>query len=185
MIRLTHARDRDHSLHKTDVGGVVLGLRTEYAAAEAYEELQQRLGDAMTGALVQQMVTGGVEAMIGATEQPTFGHVIAYGAGGTLVELLGDIAFRLHPLTDVDAKAMVDEVRFSKLLRGVRGSAPMDVAAIRDALLRLSALLTLCPEIRELDINPLKVLEHGVVALDARVRIEAVVPAPPSRRITY
>jgi acetyl coenzyme A synthetase (ADP forming)-like protein len=172
-------------LHKTDVGGVVLGIQTECAAAQAYAELQERLGDAMTGALVQQMVTGGVEAMIGATEQPTFGHVLAYGAGGTLVELLGDVAFRLHPLTDVDAKAMVDEVRFTKLLRGFRGSAPMDVAAIRDALLRLSALLTLCPEIRELDINPLKVMEHGVVALDARVRVETIVPEPPSRRIAY
>jgi acyl-CoA synthetase (NDP forming) len=147
--------------------------------------LHRRLGEAMTGALVQQMIEGGVEAMIGATEQATFGHVLAYGAGGTLVELLGDVAFGLQPLTDTDADAIVEEVRFTKLLRGFRGSAPADIAAVKDALLRLSTLLTLCPEIREIDINPLKVHEHGVVALDARVRVEAIVPVPASRRITY
>lgn len=172
-------------LHKTEAGGVALNLATECAAREAYVDLQQRLGGAMTGALVQQMVQGGGEAMIGATEQPTFGHVLVYGAGGTLVELLGDVAFRLQPLADADAEAMVEEVRFTKLLRGFRGSAPLDVVAVKDALLRLSALLTLCPEIREVDINPLKVLEHGVVALDARVQVEAIVPGPPSRRIVY
>ncbi|HEY6137697.1 MAG TPA: GNAT family N-acetyltransferase [Thermoanaerobaculia bacterium] len=172
-------------LHKTESGGVVLNLASECAVREAYVNLQERLGDAMTGALVQQMVDGGVEAMIGAAEQPTFGHVLAYGAGGTLIELLADVAFRLHPLTDIDAERQVEEVRFTKLLRGFRGSAPLDVAAVSDALLRLSALLTLCPEIREIDINPLKVREHGVIALDARVRVEAIVPPPASRRIAY
>lgn len=172
-------------LHKTEAGGVMLNIRSECAAADAYAELKERLGDAMTGALVQQMVEGGVEAMIGATEQPTFGHVVAYGAGGTLVELLGDLAFRLHPLTDADAAAMIEEVRFTKLLRGFRGAPPADVAALQDALLRLSTLLTFCPEIREIDINPLKVREHGVIALDARVRVEAIEPPPASRRIAY
>ncbi|HEV7240718.1 MAG TPA: GNAT family N-acetyltransferase [Thermoanaerobaculia bacterium] len=172
-------------LHKTEAGGVVLNLTSEDAVRQAYLDLHRRLGEAMTGALVQQMIEGGVEAMIGATEQPTFGHVLAYGAGGTLVELLGDVAFRLQPLTDTDADAMVEEVRFTKLLRGFRGSDPADIAAVKDALLRLSTLLTLCPEIREIDINPLKVHEHGVVALDARVRVEAIVPVPASRRITY
>ena len=172
-------------LHKTEAGGVVVNLTSECAVREAYVDMHERLGKAMTGALVQQMVEGGVEAMIGATEQPTFGHVLAYGAGGTLIELLGDVAFRLQPLTDTDADAMVEEVRFTKLLRGFRGSAPMDIAAVKDALLRLSALLTLCPEIREVDINPLNVHERGVVALDARVRVETIVPPPASRRIAY
>lgn len=172
-------------LHKTEAGGVVVNLTSECAVREAYAGMHERLGNAMTGALVQQMVEGGVEAMIGATEQPTFGHVLAYGAGGTLIELLGDVAFRLQPLTDTDAGAMVEEVRFTRLLRGFRGSASLDSAAVKDALLRLSALLTLCPEIREVDINPLKVQEHGVVALDARVRVERRVPPPASRRIAY
>jgi succinyl-CoA synthetase beta subunit len=73
----------------------------------------------------------------------------------------------------------------AKLLAGIRGATPSDVPALRDAILRLSAVITICPEIRELDINPLKVLAHGVIALDARIRVERLVPAPPSRRITY
>lgn len=80
---------------------------------------------------------------------------------------------------------MIDQVRYSKLLRGFRGAPPADIAALREAILRVSLLLQLCPEIRELDVNPLKVMEHGVVAVDARVRVAPVVPAPPSRRVAY
>jgi len=80
---------------------------------------------------------------------------------------------------------MIEQARYSKLLHGFRGAPPADIAALRDAILRLSALLQVCPEIRELDVNPLRVLEHGVVAVDARVRVAPVVPAPPSRRVTY
>ncbi len=172
-------------LHKTDVGRVRLGLTEPRAIVEAFDEMKSRLGDRMTGAVVQQMIEGGVEVMLGATEDPTFGHIVAYGAGGTLVEVLADVAFRIHPLTDVDATDMIEQARYSKLLRGFRGAPPADVAALRDAILRLSALLQVCPEIRELDVNPLKVLEHGVVAVDARVRVAPVVPAPPSRRVSY
>jgi len=147
--------------------------------------LESRLGDAMTGGLVQQMVPGGVEVMLGATQDPTFGHVVAFGAGGTLVEVLSDVAFRIHPLSDVDAEDMVAEVRTARLLRGVRGAKPADVATLHDILMRLSALIEICPEIRELDINPLKVLEQGAIVVDARVRLEAIVPGPPSRRVAY
>jgi acetyl coenzyme A synthetase (ADP forming)-like protein len=172
-------------LHKTDVGGVRLGLTEPKAVVEAFDDMKTRLGDRMTGAIVQQMVEGGVEVMIGATEDPTFGHIVAYGAGGTLVEVLADVAFRIHPLTDVDATDMIEQARYSKLLHGFRGAPRADVAALRDAILRLSALLQVCPEIRELDVNPLKVREHGIVAVDARVRVAPVVPPPPSRRVTY
>ncbi len=172
-------------LHKSDVGGVRLGLTEPRAIVEAFQEMKSRLGDRMTGAVVQQMAGGGVEVMLGATEDPTFGHIVAYGAGGTLVEVLADVVFRIHPLTDTDAADMIEQARYSKLLRGFRGAPPADVAALRDAILRLSALLQLCPEIRELDVNPLKVLEHGVVAVDARVRVAPFVPAPPSRRVAY
>jgi Acyl-CoA synthetase (NDP forming) len=172
-------------LHKSDRGGVRLSLENECAVRDAFLEMKGRLGDDMTGAFLQPMVPGGVEVMLGATDDPAFGHVLAFGAGGTLVELLADVALRLHPLSTIDAEDMISETRISKLLAGVRGAAPSDVPALRDAVMRLSAMLDICPEIRELDVNPLKVLEKGVVALDARVRVERAVPAPPSRRIAY
>jgi acetyl coenzyme A synthetase (ADP forming)-like protein len=172
-------------LHKTEKGAVVLNLQDEREVREAYVDLQERLGDSMTEAVVQQMVRGGVEVMLGVTEQPTFGHVIAYGAGGTLVELLSDVALRIHPLTDVDAADMIADVRWSKLLEGFRGAPPSDIATLREIILRLSELVSICPEIRELDINPLTVLEQSAMVVDARVRVERVVPGPPSRRIAY
>ena len=171
-------------LHKTEAGAVRLNL-DECAAAQAFQDFEGRLGNAMTGALVQEMVTEGVEVMIGVTDDPTFGHVVAYGAGGTLIELLRDVTFRLHPISDAMVDAMVDEARITKLVRGFRGAKPGDVAALKQALLRVSALLGICPEIRELDINPLKVLEHGVMAVDARVRVEPLKESAPSRRVTY
>ena len=172
-------------LHKTDSGAVVLNLQDEREVRVAYEELAARLDDRMSGVLVQRMIEGGVEVMLGATEDATFGHVVAYGAGGTLVELLSDVAFRIHPLNDVDVEDMIDEVRWSRLLQGFRGAPACDVAALKDVIQRLSELLRLCPEIRDLDINPLKVLPRGAIAVDARVRMEAVVPRAPSRRIAY
>jgi acetyl coenzyme A synthetase (ADP forming)-like protein len=174
-----------NALHKTDVGGVKLSLQNEAAVREAFEEMQSRLGDATNSATVQKMITGGVEVMAGAIEEPTFGHAIAYGAGGTLVDLLSDVAFRIQPLTDVDAEDLVNEVRCTKLLRGYRGSAPIDEQPLRDVLLRLSVIVDICPEIREIDINPLKMTSEGAIAVDARVRVEPVVPGVPSRRITY
>lgn len=172
-------------LHKSDVGGVRLGLAHEYAVASAYEDLAASLGDAMTGAIIQPMVTGGVEMMLGATDQPSFGHVVACGAGGTLVELLGDVAFRVHPLSDRDAREMLEQVRCTKLLSGYRGKPAADADALREAILRLSALLDICPEIREIDLNPLKVMELGVSAVDARIRVEPIVAGTASRRIAY
>jgi acetyl coenzyme A synthetase (ADP forming)-like protein len=172
-------------LHKSDVGGVRLGLTHESAVVTAYEELAAALGKTMTGAVIQPMVADGVEMMLGATDQPSFGHVIACGAGGILVELLGDVAFRVHPLNDRDARELLDEVRCSRLLNGYRGKPAADADAMRDAILRLSALLDVCPEIREIDLNPLKVLKHGVSAVDARIRVEPIVTAAASRRIAY
>lgn len=172
-------------LHKSDVGGVILALQDEPSVARAFRELQEKLGETMTGAIVQPMASGGVEVMVGVTEHPTFGHVVAYGAGGTLVELLSDVAFRIHPLTDLDAHDMIAEAKCSKLLAGFRGTPPADRAAVNEILMRVSALLDVCPEIRELDINPLKVFERGAMVVDARINVQAIVPGPPSRRVAY
>lgn len=172
-------------LHKSDVGGVRIGLENAAVTGAAFDDMKQRIGDAMTGAIVQKMVGRGVEVMVGATTDPSFGHIVAYGAGGTLVELLSDVAFRIHPLTDEDVDEMIAQARVSKLLRGVRGAAPADQRALEQLIERVSELLEICPEIRELDINPVMVLEHGAVAVDARVRVEAIVPGPPSRRVSY
>jgi len=130
------------------------------------------------------MVAGGVEMLVGATCDPNFGPVMACGTGGTLVELFSDVALRLHPLTDIDAAEMINELRGAPLLRGYRGQPAADETALRDVLLRLSALIEACPEILELDINPLKVLPSGACAVDARIRVGQMVPSP-SRRVTY
>jgi acyl-CoA synthetase (NDP forming) len=172
-------------LHKTDVGGVRLALITEYSVCAAFDELKSALGEMMTGAIVQRMVSGGVEMMLGATYQPAFGHVVACGAGGTLVEFLADVAFRIQPLTDTDAEDLVSGLRSARLLRGYRGSGPADSAALLDAIQRLSALLEICPEIQEIDLNPLKVLAQGVSALDARIRVAPIAVTMPSRRVAY
>jgi acetyl coenzyme A synthetase (ADP forming)-like protein len=171
-------------VHKTDVGGIALGLTGEEAVRRAYRDMQQRLGSAMSGVIVQAMVPGGVEVLVGATFDPSFGPVIACGTGGTLVELFSDVVVRLHPLTDVDVAEMVNEMRGAPLLRGYRGAPVADEAALHDVLLRISALIDACPGIQELDINPLKVLPTGACALDARIRVGHI-SRPPSRRVTY
>ncbi len=131
------------------------------------------LGDRAEGLLVQPMVSGGAEMMLGAINDPVFGHVVVCGTGGTLIELLADSACRLHPLTDVDAREMVGTLKGAQLLRGFRGADPCDEQAFVDSILRLSALISICPEIQELDVNPLMVLAHGVSAVDVRVRVAA------------
>jgi acetyl coenzyme A synthetase (ADP forming)-like protein len=171
-------------LHKSDLGGVKLSITRADEVRETFEEFAAKFGRGLSGALVQKMIPGGVEVMVGGVYQPTFGHVLLYGAGGTLVELLSDVAFRIHPVTDVDIEDMLDEVRFTKLLRGFRGSVAFE-AGVRDVLMRLSQLLQVCPEIQEMDINPLKVLATEVVAVDTRVRVAKQEAAKPSRRIAY
>lgn len=172
-------------VHKTEVGGVKLDLEDAAAVREAFRELVKRLGPAMSEALIQTQVPGGVEVIVGATFDPTFGPLVLYGSGGTLVELVSDVSFRLHPLTDTDVAAMLAEVRGTARLRGWRGAPPADEAALRQSILRVSALLASCPEVREMDLNPVKVLEKGVSVVDARVRVDRRPTAAPSRRIAY
>ncbi len=158
-------------LHKTEHKAVRLNLATKSAVRLAALELTAALGDRLDGLLVQRMVAGGAEMMIGAINDATFGHVVVCGSGGVLVDLLADSACRLHPVTDHDASEMVESLKGVRLLRGFRGAEPADEAAFRDAIHRVSALAGLCPEIQELDLNPVKVLPGGVSAVDVLVRV--------------
>lgn len=158
-------------LHKTEMGGVILNIKDDQSLERAYTDLARRLGAQMTGVLVQQKVSKGTEILIGATLDETFGHTVAYGLGGTLVDLIQDVALRLAPLTKSDISDMLDEVRGTKLLRGYRGAPPADEAKVCEILARLSILLEICPEIEEVDFNPVIVLEHGAIVVDARIRV--------------
>ncbi len=158
-------------LHKTEHRALRLNLDTKAAVRAAACELTKALGDRMDGLLVQHMVSGGAEMMVGAINDATFGHVVVCGSGGVLVDLLADSSCRLHPVTDRDAREMVESLKGVRLLRGFRGAEPADEAAFREAILRISALVGLCPEIQELDLNPIKVLPGGVSAIDVRVRV--------------
>jgi acetyl coenzyme A synthetase (ADP forming)-like protein len=158
-------------LHKTEHKAVQLNLQNRLAVRAAAASLTEGLGDKMDGLLVQRMVPGGAEMMLGAINDPTFGHVVVCGSGGVMIELLADSACRLHPVTDRDAAEMVGALKGVRLLRGFRGNAPADEGAFREAVLRISALVEICPEIQELDVNPLSVLSDGVSALDVRIRV--------------
>jgi acetyl coenzyme A synthetase (ADP forming)-like protein len=172
-------------VHKTEAGAVVLRLADEAAVRAAWRDLRARLGEVMTGALVQEMVTGGVEMLAGGMEDTTFGPVVACALGGTLTEILSDAQFRLCPLAEEEARDMIASLRGAAILRGARGAPPADTAALEAALLRLSALLQWCPEIREIEINPFLVLPRGARAVDARVRVEPQGARLPVRRLRY
>lgn len=172
-------------LHKTERQAVRLNLDSEQAVRHAALDFEERFRGELTGLLVQQMVTGGVEMLVGALHDPTFGPLVVCGSGGVLVDLLADSAFRIHPVTTEDAAEMIAEIRGARLLRGYRGAPPADEAALRDVVLRVSALLSMCPEIQELDLNPVKVLASGACAIDARTRIERFAPRRQGRRVEY
>jgi acetyl coenzyme A synthetase (ADP forming)-like protein len=163
------------ALHKSDVGGIVLGVSGAEAVGDAFDQVTSVVDDA-TAALVQEYVPDGHEVIIGMTEDPSFGPLIAFGLGGVFVELIGDVAFRIHPLTDVDANEMISEVRSARLLDGYRGGPAGDVEALREMLLRVSTLVDVLPEIVEMDLNPVKVLPpgRGVRVVDLRMRVRPV-----------
>lgn len=165
------------ALHKSDVGGVVLDVAGEVDIREAYRQVTGAVPDP-EGVMVQSFVPAGHEVLIGSTEDPSFGPLIVFGLGGVTVELLGDVAFRIHPLTDVDVTEMVRSVKGFPLLEGYRNMPEGDVEALEDALLRVSSLVSIVPEITEMDLNPVKVLApgNGVVVVDARMRVEPLQP---------
>ncbi|HET7317515.1 MAG TPA: acetate--CoA ligase family protein [Nitrospirota bacterium] len=161
-------------LHKTDVGGVRVNVRTPREAEEAFSDItansRRLMRDAfIKGVMVYEMAKGGKEVILGVTYDRTFGHMIMFGLGGIYVEVLKDVSFRIVPVSRRDAAAMVSEIRTAGLLRGARGERPADLDAIATNIVNLSCLIRDFPEIQELDINPLMVMERGAVALDARI----------------
>jgi len=163
-------------LHKTDVGGVLLNINDAAAAQAGFATIVQRARRAYPHALirgvqVQPMVGGGQEVIVGVRRDPTFGPLVMFGLGGIYVEALADVSFRLAPLTAGDAGEMIDEVRSARLLSGLRGARPADRLALGDAIVRIGQLAADCPQIKELDVNPLIVRAEGqgAVAVDARI----------------
>ena len=171
-------------LHKTDVQGVKLDLRSEEDAARAFDEIRSALARAnpsarFEGVTVERMIVGGVETIVGMTRDPSFGPVVLFGLGGVAVELLHDVSLRVAPLTDRDAEEMVHEIRGFPLLDGYRGAPKANVASLVDLIHRVSLLACDHEEVAELDLNPVVVFpgEAPCVAVDARVRLCAVAAA--------
>lgn len=165
-------------VHKTEVGGVKLGLGSPDEVRAAFQGIRETLesrgnATAMQGVLVQPMLSGTAEVLLGMTQDDVFGPVLAFGMGGIYVEILGDVAFRVVPLTDVDAADMIREIRGYRLLQGYRGHPAGDVPALEEALLRLSRLVETIEIISEIDLNPVFALEpgRGYRVVDARIRV--------------
>ncbi|MGB2954653.1 MAG: acetate--CoA ligase family protein [Anaerolineales bacterium] len=164
-------------LHKTDVGGVKVGLETPDQVQDAFELMIYRteryLPDALIwGCQVQEMAPpGGLEVLIGMNRDPQFGPLVTFGLGGIYVEALKDVTFRIAPFTRLEAKAMLEEIRAKALLEGIRGKPPVDKEAVIDTLLRMGQLVQEFPEIAEFDINPLIVYpkDQGAIAIDMRL----------------
>jgi acetate---CoA ligase (ADP-forming) len=150
--------------HKTEQGGVALDLRDERQIRAAAE----RIGSPL---IVQPMVSGSAELLAGIVQDPVFGPLVAFGPGGVLAELIGDAAFRIAPLTDVDAEEIVQAGKAGRLVAGFRGAPEADAGALVELVLRLSRLAQDLPEVAELDLNPVIARESGYVAVDARARI--------------
>ncbi len=165
-------------VHKTDVGGVCLGLRTVRDIEDSFSQIVLNVADEMPmafleGFLVEEMVpAGGVEVIVGAVRDAQFGPVVMFGIGGIAVELMKDVSFRLSPVTREDALEMMAEVKGFALLTGYRGAGMRDISAVADVIVKLSGVIENIQEIKELEINPLVVYHRGAVAVDARAVLE-------------
>jgi acyl-CoA synthetase (NDP forming) len=162
--------------HKSDVGGVVLNVRDEAGVRKAFRDLSrlvERLGARQGGVLVSAMAAPGREVIVGVTRDLQFGHAVMFGLGGTLVEVLRDVSFRIVPFSAKDAGEMIGETRGARVLEGVRGAKPADLAELARFLARVSDLVARHPEIDEMDLNPVIVHERGLTVVDARVALSA------------
>lgn len=164
-------------IHKSDVGGVVLNLKTAKDVRKAYKQIMENVKkhkkDAeINGVLVQEMAQPSTEVIVGAIKDPQFGHALMFGLGGVFVEVLKDVTFRIAPITEEEAQEMVSEVKAYPLLKGYRGTPPADIETIIQILLKTSKLVSEHPEIKELDLNPIMVYEKGAKTVDARIILE-------------
>ena len=164
-------------LHKSDAGGVLINIEDEDGVRAGYRKILENIkakvpGAVIAGILVQEMAPSSTEIIVGSTKNPTFGPTIMFGLGGIFVEILKDVSFRLAPITKTDAEEMIREIRSYKILEGARGMPKADQEAIVDILLKTSKMLMECPEIKELDMNPVLVYEKGAKIVDARVILE-------------
>jgi acyl-CoA synthetase (NDP forming) len=169
-------------VHKTEIGAVALGVSGPAEVVQAGREIAERVrgaGLTLDGFLVQEMVAGGVEMLVGVAHDPLFGPVVAVGAGGTTVELLRDVAIRLTPISDLDANEMVRSLGTFPLLDGFRGAPKVDVSALEEVILRVGALADNHPAVAEMDCNPVTVLRVGAVIVDARVRVREAPSTKP------
>jgi acyl-CoA synthetase (NDP forming) len=169
-------------LHKTEAGGVIVGVKSADEASSAYEQIianaKKYKADAkIVGVQVQQMIKGGTEVIVGAMTDPSFGKLVAFGMGGVLVEVLKDVTFRLAPATREDAASMLDGIQAAEMLRGVRGGKAVSREALQDVIVRVSQLVSDFPEISELDLNPIFASENGAIAADVRIVVNFNQPA--------
>jgi len=169
-------------VHKTDAGAVLLDLRTEDDVRAGYRRLAGQFGARLTGVLVEPMITGGTEVIIGVQDDQMFGPLVVFGLGGVATEVLADHAARLAPLTENDADTLINSIRSAPLLHGHRGSPAADIPALRDVLMRVSRLADDLPEVTELDLNPVIARQFGAVAVDARILVRPEVPQDPFLR---
>jgi acyl-CoA synthetase (NDP forming) len=165
-------------VHKSDIGGVQLHLQHAEAVREAYRAIMQRVTQQapqarVEGITVQPMAKPGVEVIIGMSKDATFGPVLMFGLGGILVEILKDVAFRIVPLQQQDAAEMIRDIKGLPLLQGYRGTPAADLAALERILLTLSDFVAGTPHIKEIDLNPVYAYDHGALAVDARMILEA------------
>ena len=163
-----------HVTHKSDVGGVRLGLDSPAAVTEAFAEIvaavkEHEPGARIEGVAVQKMARPGIEVIIGMSKDPQFGPVLMFGLGGILVEVLKDVAFRIVPLEPRDARQMIREIKGFPVLQGFRGRAPADLEALEKLILKVSAFVEAHPAIEELDLNPVLAYADGAIAVDARI----------------
>ncbi len=164
-------------VHKSDAGGVKLGLKTSRQVGKAYDDImaaiKQKYPEAkIQGVSVQKMARPGVEVIIGISKDRQFGPVLMFGLGGILVEILKDVSFRIVPLTKRDARELIREIKGYPLLEGYRGQEAVDVTNLEELILKVSNFVEQNPEVKELDLNPIFAYSDGAVAVDARVILE-------------
>jgi acetate---CoA ligase (ADP-forming) subunit beta len=164
-------------IHKSDAGGVKVNLKTAAEVESAYktiiENAKKYKADArIAGVLVQEMAPQGTEVIVGAIKDPQFGQTVMFGLGGIFVELLKDVNFRVAPLTELDAKDMITQLKSFPLLNGYRGSKPADIEALTTILCNVSKLIMDYPEIKELDLNPVMAYPQGSKTVDVRIILE-------------